>query len=113
MNEFIDPLHGQIAAAPVVHGCDGCVYDCGDDCSRQSGAPSCSTAFRTDAQEVIFVRAANAPQAPKVVLLTDEQIAQIAAQTWGAADIAPQSAAAFARAIEAAAIKANNLEIPE
>jgi len=35
------------------------------------------------------------------VWLTDERIAQIAAQTWGSAGIAPQSAAAFARAIEA------------
>lgn len=33
--------------------------------------------------------------------LADEQIAQITAQTWGSVDIAPQSAAAFARAIEA------------
>ena len=32
---------------------------------------------------------------------------------WGSVDIAPQSAAAFARAIEAAAIRANNLEMPE
>lgn len=35
------------------------------------------------------------------VRLTDERIAQLAAQTWGSVDIAPQSAAAFARAIEA------------
>ena len=33
--------------------------------------------------------------------LTDERIAQITAQMWGSVDIAPQSAAAFARAIEA------------
>ena len=33
--------------------------------------------------------------------LTDEQISDLIAQTWGSVDIAPQSAAAFARAVEA------------
>ena len=47
---------------------------------------------------------------PKVVRLTDEQISSLIAQTWGSVSIAPQSAAAFARAVEAAVLRANNLE---
>ena len=42
------------------------------------------------------------------VRLTDERIAQLISQTWGSVDIAPQSAAAFARAIEARMLGASS-----
>ena len=110
MDRFIDPLRGRIVTVPTEHGCGGCVYNyCADDCSRPVGAPSCRASYRADGQEVIFVRAADAPQAPtKAVRLTDEQILAVEAER-GSDDVF----LSFARAIETAALRANGLEIPE
>lgn len=113
MDEFMDPELGRMVAVREVGGCSGCAYDhrpCPDVVDIGS---HCSRDARDDGRGIIWVRAASAPHAPKAVRLTDGQIAQITAQAWGSVDIAPQSAAAFARAIEAAAIRANNLEMPE
>ena len=113
MDEFIDQELGRMVALREVGGCSGCAYD-RRPCPDVVGINSyCSRDVRDDGGGIIWVRAEDAPQEPMAARLTDEQIAQIIALTWGSVDIAPQSAAAFARAIEAAAIRANNLEMPE
>jgi hypothetical protein len=81
----VDPTPEMIDAADSVNWCDGDT--------------------RGSAINMWHLMLAAAPERAEPVQgpvwLTDERIAQIAAQTWGSAGIAPQSAAAFARAIEA------------
>ena len=92
--------------------CDGCAYNGADDCEHpdaRAGSTRCQAPERPDGTEVIWV---SADDAAKSARLTDEQISDLIAQMWGSVDIAPQSAAAFARAVEAAALRANNLETP-
>lgn len=106
MNEFIDANLGRMVAVASV-GCKGCAYLGGSGgCLR---APQCSDEARDDGRSIIWVRAEDAPQKPKAVRLTDDQIITLRQTTrmfpgqWG-------DTKAFARAIESAALKANGLE---
>lgn len=78
--------------------------------SDPHGTPQHAPGAKLDAGKI---RAADALRAPKLVRLTDGQIAEMAAQVWGRASIAPQSVMGFARIVEAAVLRANNLETPE
>lgn len=102
MNGFIDPVRGEMAAVD-------CAYE--HDKAGCRAAPSCR--IEGEIRSIVWVRAADALRAPKLVRLADGQIAEMAAQVWGRASIAPQSIMGFARIVEAAVLRANNLETPE
>lgn len=110
MNGFTDPVLGEMAAVDCA-SCAGCAYERDKEGCR--AAPSCR--IEGEIRSIIWVPAADAPRAPKPVRLTDEQINEIETVMWDRFYAAGHSFGReeFARAIEAAVLRANNLETPE
>lgn len=108
-NEFVDPDMGRMVAIASV-GCVNCAY-VGRHCPNVlDGTPHCTASVRSSGFDIIWVRADDVTQAPKVVKLTDEQINEIEVASWSGPGFGAKfNRESFARAIEAEVLKANGL----
>ena len=110
MNEFIDPVLGRMVAVNRdTASCADCAYlemICPD---VRDGEACCTPSFRNDRQFIIWVRAEDARQKPTGVRLTDRQIEAVLDGLD--LDLRWDLQVKLARAIESAALHANNLEV--
>ena len=107
MNEFTDPLLGEMVAVDCA-SCADCAYE--RDKAGCPAAPPCR--IEGEIRSIIWVPAADAPRAPKPVRLADEQILAALPDCHGSS-LGRSWLLSAARDIERAVLRANNLETPE